>query len=464
MFKDNTSVGGLPLTAGAFPELLNNGAKDYPISKIDAIVVSRALESGAIVHGTSTCEFFSLSPLSFTNALGPVQNPWHKGHTIGGSSSGAAALVALSQVQEWRTRRGLPPIDDELGQGVDMAVGGDQGGSVRIPASYAGIYGLKPTHGLIPYTGAISLHPMIDHLGPMTKTLEDAALLLSVLAGYDGIDPRMTPESPLRPNVKDYSGLLSKWIGSKKEKDEWTPSSSGRGLRVGVIKESLEVLGLSEEVNNILDSAAARFRAIGATVSTVSIPMHLLGPLIWTVVTRAGIGSLGLRNIPQPLLNYPMPDIAPPELNQQAYETINKHNPAVVNMAFNSTYFSERLDAASVTAKAMMHAHELRAAYDTALQDYDVLLTPVNPRVTSPHPGHDMSPSEKMKPAIGATLNTCQFNFTGHPALSMPAGFGRVPDGEAMVPVGMQLISKRFDEETLFKVAAAWEMPGSVLD
>ena len=104
---------------------------------------------------------------------------------------------------------------DDLGEGVDLAIGGDQGGSIRLPASYSGIYGLKATHGLIPYTGIAGLNPMIDHTGPMARTVEDCALLLGVLAGYDGIDHRMTPETPLRSQVPDYLGDLKSWVGSK---------------------------------------------------------------------------------------------------------------------------------------------------------------------------------------------------------------------------------------------------------
>ncbi|KAF2091397.1 amidase signature enzyme [Saccharata proteae CBS 121410] len=462
--KDNVSIGGVPLTAGTYASLLSP-SPHYPIPTIDAVVVNRILTAGGTITGSATCEHFSMSPLSFTSATGPVLNPWLPSHTTGGSSSGSAALVGVSQVRDWRARHGLPALEDEkLGLGVDMAIGGDQGGSIRIPASYAGVYGLKPTHGLMPYTGIISLFAMIDHAGPMAKSVEDVAALLAVCAGYDGIDPRMTPESPLRENVKDYAALLEAFVEGKKEAGEWTPEKAGKGLRVGVIKESFEVMGLSDEVKSVIEAAIQQFKDVGATVSEVSIPFHLLGPSVWTIATRAGIGSYGLRNAPVPLLNYPMPDVGPPPFNQKAFDILNKHNPAVVNMVFNSTLMNEREDCNALVAKAMMHVHELRAAYDDALKDFDVLITPVNPRVGSKHPEYGMNVEEKMRPAIGATLNTCQFNVTGHPALSMPAGFGKVPDGEGKMPVGMQLVGKRFDEESIFKAAAAWEVAGCGLD
>jgi amidase len=410
--KDNVSVAGVPLTGGTFPELLT-GKSEYPIPQVDAVVVKRVLENGGTIKGSANCEHFSMSPLSFTSATGPVHNAWLRGYTTGGSSSGCGATVAASQVRAWRKRHGLEPNDDELGEGVDMAVGGDQGGSIRIPAAYAGIYGLKPTHGLIPYTGIISLLPLVDHTGPMTTTLEDNALLLTVLAGYDGIDPRCTPETPLRPHVPDYLALLEEWKSAKKVEGGWTPESAGRGLRVAVIKESLEVLGLTEEIKSISRAAATQFQAVGAHVEEVSIPMHTLGPAIWTVISRPFIVSNGLQNRVTPMLQYAMPDVTPPLFDQKAFDTLNKHNPAVVNMFFNSVFMNDKKDANAMLAKAMGHVQQLRDAYDEVLKSFDVLLTPVNPRVGSKHPELSADVGAKMEPAIGATLNTCQFNVTG---------------------------------------------------
>ncbi|KAF2430165.1 amidase signature enzyme [Tothia fuscella] len=460
-FKDNISVAGIPLTAGTFPELFH-GKPDLFIPTIDAIVVKRVLQSGVTVLGSATCEHFSMTPLSFTSATGPVQNPWLKGWTTGGSSSGPAALVAVKQVRAWRERHELPPIDEELGEGVDMAIGGDQGGSIRVPAAYCGIYGLKPTHGLVPYTGILGLVPMVDHTGPLAASLEDTATLLSVLAGYDGIDPRMTPESPLRANVKDYKELLQSWIKSKQEKNEWTATAAARSLRIGLITESLNIIGQSDEIKSSVLAAVQRYRDLGATVEEVSIPIHLLGPSIWTIATRAGLSRYGFQNIPPPLLSYPLPDIHPPPFDQKAFDILTKYNPAVVNVVLGGTFMNEHQP--KVTSKAIMHVHELRIAYDAALEKYDVLIMPCNPRVGSKHPTYDMSVAEKMAPSIGGTLNTCGFNISGHPALSMPIGFTDVHDGSGKLPVAMQIVGRRFDEETIFKAAAAWEVVGLGLD
>jgi amidase len=157
------------MTLGAPASILSeNGV--FPTSSIDATVVSRLLGAGAVIKGTSTCECFCASPLSFTSATGPVHNPRLHGYTAGGSSSGSCALVAAQVLESQGNGR--------FGQTVELAIGSDQAGSVRIPASYNGLYGLKPTFGLIPYTGAASMSPMIDHLGPIASRLEDIARLL----------------------------------------------------------------------------------------------------------------------------------------------------------------------------------------------------------------------------------------------------------------------------------------------
>ncbi|KAH7137923.1 amidase signature domain-containing protein [Dendryphion nanum] len=462
--KDNVAIAGIPLTGGTFPELLT-GTSEYPIPDIDAVVVQRILAAGAILKGSANCEHFSMSPLSYTSATGPVHNPWVHGYTTGGSSSGCGAVVGASQVRAWRARHKLSPLSDEvLGEGVDMAIGGDQGGSIRIPAAYAGVYGLKPTHGLVPYTGILGLVPMIDHAGPMTMSLEDNMVLLGVLAGWDGIDPRSTPETPLRGNVVNYKRMVEKWIEEKKQIREWTAKNAGKGLRVGVIKESLEVLGLTKEVKRVFGEAVEQFKAVGADVQEISIPMHTLGPSIWTLATRPFIPTHGLQNRASPLLHYPMPEVTPPPLDQKTFDALNKHNPAVANMYLNAAFLEQRDDANRLLAKSMTHIQQLRDAYDVVLRDFDVLLTPVNPRVGSKHPTYDMTAGEKMDPAIGAPLNTCAFNVTGHPGLSMPAGWGRLPDGAGRLPVGMQLVAKRFDEQSIYKAATAWEVGGLGLD
>ena len=468
--KDNVSVAGLPLTLGAEPSLLREGK--HPISSIDATVVGRVLAAGATLCGTATCENLSMFALSFTSASGVVHNAWLPGHATGGSSSGCAALISIDDVKATRAA-GKDSRQYSLGDGVDLAIGGDQGGSIRLPAAYSGIYGLKATHGLIPYTGIASLNPMIDHTGPMARTVEDIALLLQVLAGYDGLDFRMTPETPMPASAPNYSAELSVWIEQKKGNNEWTASTAGKGLRIGILKESFEVAGLDPSVATTVRKAAERFRSLGADVKETSIPLHTHGASIWTVAARPAMPHFVAGKVPD-LLGHPMPHLDPRPIDQNYLDTLSNRNPAAVNVLMNAAHMDHKYGNA-LARKAFTHVFELRAAYDKAFEDVDILLTPINPTVGPKHPSGSIKTDNNPKgfskrlmdlfePAIGNTLNTSPFNVTGHPAMSMPVGWGMTKDGSGRLPVGMQVIAKRWDEASIFRAAKAWEMGGSWMD
>ncbi|WP_277988391.1 amidase family protein [Salipiger thiooxidans] len=163
VLKDNVMLAGVPMMNGS------STLEGY-IPDIDATILTRMLDEGAVIAGKAHCELFCLSGGRHTNATGPVHNPHKSGYSAGGSSSGSAALVAAGE--------------------VDMAIGGDQGGSIRIPSAFCGIVGMKGTHGLVPYTGVMPIEIYVDHTGPMTATAADNALMMEVLAGPDGHDSR----------------------------------------------------------------------------------------------------------------------------------------------------------------------------------------------------------------------------------------------------------------------------------
>ena len=457
--KDNVSVGGLPTTLGTVPEILSgNGV--FPLSPIDATVVSRILAAGAVIKGSSTCESFCTSPLSFTSATGPVHNPRLHGYTAGGSSSGSAALVAANYMSK--------DLDKSLGDTVELAIGSDQAGSVRIPASYNGIYGLKPTFGLIPYTGAASMTPMIDYLGPIASTLEDIASLLKVMAGYDGLDSRMTPESPLVDQVRDYPGILA----ALREELLTKTQKTGTIKKVGLLEESFAVVGLSDQVRDtVRQTARSYFEAAGVQVVDISVPMHREGPIIWTASTRPSMSEWLCQGNPSGHLSCLPPHIQPRwPPTQDMYELLTSSNPALVNIMF-SERFAHRHFGPSIEAKAHRKAFELRAAYDSALEEVDVLITPCAPTVAMPHPplkddqGNDSTVLEKLKVAVGLTSNTCSFNVTGHPAMNVPCGFSTVPEHpEVQLPVGMQIVGKRWSDETVLMAAALFEHGQTVQD
>lgn len=451
--KDNVSIGGLPTTAGTFTELLCKDG-NLPVSPIDASVVSRVLAAGAVLKGSSNCENYCIMPLSFTSATGPVHNPWMHGYTTGGSSSGSGALVA-ARLAERETGK-------SLGETVDMAIGGDQGGSIRIPASYNGIYGLKPTHGLVPYTGAVPLAPMIDHLGPMAANLEDIASLLQVLAGWDGLDPRMTPESPLPGQVQDYPGILAEFRNRKSAAE----GSLDKPLRIGILTESFNLPGVSQEVRDtVRESARSAFTAAGAAVRDVSVPIHLDAFQIWTAATRPSSCEWACQAKTSGFLSFLPPHIRaqwPPD--QTMYELLTATNPAVMNVIFSHSALAKHYGS-DLEAKAHRKIFELRAAYDRAFADVDILVTPCAPTVAIRHPkmqadaeGPRSTVMEKMGPVGPVTQNTAPFNATGHPAMSAPCGIGSAEgQPDVKLPIGMQLVGRRWEDATVLKAAVVLE-------
>jgi amidase len=240
--KDNIMLAGVPMMNGS--ATLEGYVPDF-----DATIVTRMLDAGAEIAGKVHCESFCMSGGSHTGAVGPVHNPHKMGYSAGGSSSGSGVVVALGE--------------------VDMAIGGDQGGSIRMPSSFCGTYGMKPTWGLVPYTGVMPIEIFVDHTGPMTATVADNALLLEVLAGDDGYDPRIKA-----PKVEEYTKALGGGV---------------KGLKIGVLKEGFEQAGAETAVNESVREAAKRLRSLGATVEDVSVPMHLVGPAIWTPIGTEGM-------------------------------------------------------------------------------------------------------------------------------------------------------------------------------
>ena len=236
--KDNICLAGVPMMVGA-------GFLDGSVPDIDATIVTRILDAGGEIAGKAVCEYYCVSGGSHTSSTGPVQNPRKPGYTTGGSSSGSAALVAAGE--------------------VPMAIGGDQAGSIRIPASYCGIVGLKPTYGLVPYTGIGPLEITIDTAGPMTASVADNALLLEVIAGPDGLDSRQRDLKVTR-----YTAALGTGV---------------QGLRIGVLKEGFGHPNSEPDVDAKVRDAAQRFATLGATVEDVSVPEHLtLGFPVWAAI------------------------------------------------------------------------------------------------------------------------------------------------------------------------------------
>ena len=321
----------------------------------------------------------------------------------------------------------------------------------RIPCTNCGIVGLKPTFGLIPYTGCGSNEPTNDHLGPMTRTVLDNALLLQAVAGSDNIDDRSFA-APSPANLPQYHTTLS----------TLSDPNSLKGLEIGIIAESLTIPVLDTRVKDCFLRAVAGLTKAGATVSEVSIPIHNQGSSIWTGVSKVGgyltkaTGYTGRRGHIMHDLN---------ALLSTALQDEAKWDKAYVatkNIYLNGAYAEKMYPA--LQAKATNFSRKLRDAYDSALQEYDVLITPTLPYVATSHPAPDATPLEQIKKQVGLVSNTCQFNQTGHPALAMPIGMLTPLEGpsagkeDVKLPVGMQIVGKWWDEETVYRVAYAWEL------
>jgi len=404
--KDNTAVAGIPMM---------NGSKTVEgfVPKTDATVVTRLLGAGATIAGKAVCEDLCFSGASHTSASGPVHNPWDPTRTTGGSSSGSAALVASGD--------------------VDLATGGDQGGSVRMPAAMCGIVGHKPTHGLVPYTGAFPIEVTIDHVGPMTRTVAEAAAMLGVMAGVDGLDPRQ----PDHVDVPDYLAALSRGVD---------------GMRVGVVTEGFGHEGLSQEpVDDTVRAAFETLRSLGMVVEDVSVPWHRTGLDIWNVIATDGATAQMLDGNGYGL-NWDGlydPDlIAHYGAGRLAHGAELSDTVKLVGLAGRHS-----LDAYHGRHYAMARnlVPTLRAAYDAALEDHDVLIMPTVPILPSVLVDSTTPRVEGIARALEMIVNTASTDVTGHPATSVPAGLG---DG---LPVGMMIIGRRFEDATCLQVARAFE-------
>ena len=402
--KDNVCVAGVPMMAGA------STLEGY-VPEVDATIVTRILDAGGTILGKAHCEYFCLSGSSHTGARGPVHNPWRRGYSAGGSSSGSAALVASGD--------------------VDMAIGGDQGGSIRIPASMCGVVGLKPTYGLVPYTGVMPIELTLDHVGPMTATVSDNALMLQAIAGADGLDPRQ-----YEPRVRSYADQLDRGV---------------EGLRIGVVREGFEQSNSDAEVNAKVREAAEAFRRLGAVVENCSLPMHSIGKAIWTPIGLEGLTALMMlgnaygTNHRGLFLTSLMDAHA-------GWRDRTDEFPATVKLCMLAgRYMSERYGG-RYYAKAQNLSRSLRAEHDRLLERHDVLLMPTIPPKPAPLPSPDAAPETVVTHAFDFNANCIPTNLTGHPALSVPCG---LCDG---LPAGMMLIGRHHDEATLYRAAQAFEL------
>lgn len=404
--KDNIMLAGVPMMNGS--ATLEGYTPDF-----DATIVTRMLDAGAEIAGKVHCESFCMSGGSHTGATGPVHNPHKMGYSAGGSSSGSGVVVSLGE--------------------VDMAIGGDQGGSIRMPASFCGIYGMKPTWGLVPYTGIMPIEIFVDHTGPMTATVADNALLLEVIAGDDGYDPRIKA-----PKVDDYTKALGGGVS---------------GMKIAVLKEGFEQVGAEAAVNESVKEAAKRFASMGASVEEISIPMHLLAPAIWT--------PIGVEGMTQTMMMGDGYGLSRPDLYSTSLMDFHRGwrgkadalSETTKLFLLLGTYINNNFGP-RFYGKAQNISRRLTAAYDQALAKYDLLLLPTTPMKATKLPEPTASREDYIGRAFEMITNTAPFDITHHPAMSLPCG---MVDG---LPVGLMLVGKHFAESTIYRAAHAFEQAG----
>lgn len=401
--KDNVCVAGVPMMNGS------STLKGY-VPDIDATIVTRILDAGGIIVGKTHCEHFCLSGGSHTSSAGPVHNPRRAGYSAGGSSSGSAALVVVGE--------------------VDMAIGGDQGGSIRMPASFSGCYGMKATHGLVPYSGVMPIETTIDHTGPMTSTVADNALLLEVLVGPDGLDPRQ-----YSPQADRYTAALDAGV---------------RGLRIAVVREGFGRPESEVDVDASVRRAADRFRSLGAIVDEVSIPMHNHAMPIWLAIAGEGSTNQMMKGNGMGTGWKGLYTTSLLEYHAAWRSRADELSPSLTATMLTGEYFL-RHHHGRFYAKAQNLARKLKAAYDQMLGAYDLLLMPTTPMKATPLPPPDAPLSLVLRRAFEMLENTAPSNVTGHPAMSVPCGMS---DG---LPIGCMLIGRYYGEATIYQAAAAFE-------
>jgi amidase len=345
-----------------------------------------------------------------SSAFGPTLNPHDDDHLSGGSSGGSAIAVATDE--------------------VDLAIGSDQGGSIRVPAAWSGIIGHKPTHGLVPYTGCVGIENTIDHAGPLASNVESAAKALSVIAGKDPSDPRQPQSVP----SETYEEALSEDI---------------QDLSIAVVREGFNQPNHDPDVNESVYSAIDTLREEGAIAEDVSLPMHADAADVYTVALAEGfaaaISGEGVGHNWKGWYNTSWVDSFGKYRRAQGGD----FPPSVKLTLLTGAYTSDRYHS-KYYAEAMNLRAELTKKYEELLSEYDLIAMPTTPTTANKYVS-DQNRFEFIADAWGCLANTCVFNMTGHPSLSMPV------EPKGGLPVGLMLTGRQFDDATVLEAGYALE-------
>ncbi|MFQ6048012.1 MAG: Asp-tRNA(Asn)/Glu-tRNA(Gln) amidotransferase subunit GatA, partial [Phycisphaerae bacterium] len=383
-------------------KILANFASPY-----DATVVERLEAAGAIIVGKTNLDEFAMGSSTENSGMFVTRNPWRSEYVPGGSSGGSAAAVAARM--------------------VPAAIGSDTGGSIRQPAAFCGVTGLKPTYGRVSRYGLVAYGSSLDQIGPITQDVADAALLLGVIAGHDRRDSTCI-DAP----VPDYLGRLSEPLGP---------------VRIGVAREYFGE-GLDGEVRQAIEQALEVYRQGGAEIVEVSLPHSEYAIAAYYLIAMAEASS-NLARYDGVHYGY---RTARPEDFIDLYCTSRAEGfgPEVKRRIMLGTYALSSGYYEAYYLKALKVRTLIRRDFDRAFERFDVLLSPTSPTVAFKI-GERADDPLAMKMA---DICTIPVNLAGIPALSVPCGFS---EG---LPVGLQIMGKPFDEETILRVGYAYEQQG----
>lgn len=396
--KDNICVKGEETTCAS--RILKGFKPPY-----DATVVKRLKEAGAILLGKTNMDEFAFGSSCETSCYNPTRNPWDTRRIPGGSSGGSAAAVAADE--------------------TILALGSDTGGSIRQPASMCGVVGLKPTYGRVSRYGLIAFASSLDQIGPITKDVEDSALLLSVIAGHDEMD-----STSVDLPVPDYKKALVKHV---------------EGLKIGVPKEYF-VKGIDPQVLRAIKKAIDLLHGLGAAVEEISLPHTEYALAAYYIVAPAEASSNLARfdGVQYGFRAGGAEDLIDMYIRtrSQGFGNEAKRRILLGTYVLSSGYYE------AYYLKAQKVRTKIKEDFDNAFRDVDCIITPTSPTAA-------FKIGERLEDPLSMYLSdiyTIPVNLAGLPAISLPCGF----TGDEL-PIGLQIIGKPFDEETLFRAAYTYE-------
>ena len=407
-----TPVTGIPLaikdlicTRGLTTTCASKILADF-IPPYDATVITRLKQAGAVILGKTNMDEFAMGSSTEHSALKLTRNPWDPERIPGGSSGGSAAAVAADMC---------------LG-----ALGSDTGGSIRQPASFCGVVGIKPTYGRVSRYGLIAFASSLDQIGPLTKTVRDSALLMNIVGGHDPADSTSVPKK-----LPDFTSLFNQDV---------------KGLKVGIPKEYGAVEGLDSDVAQALANAMKTFEALGAECVEISLPhtKHVVAAYYVIAPSEASSNLARYDGV-----KYGLRDTAASDLIGMYRSTRSGgFGPEVQRRIIIGTYCLSAGYYDAYYGKASQVRTLIKEDFNQAFEKCQVILTPV-----APTPAFKIG--EKTEDPLRMYLSdifTISANLAGIPGLAMPCGFS----GQGL-PIGLQLMGKHFDEATLFQAAYNFE-------